>query len=159
MIKFSDVYAKQEPRWEGDDDNFDEQSDYNVLLDLFEFKILLQVDDKDYQGDSRVLFYDEKTHKFGFLVFGWGSCSGCDSLQACHSVEQVDELQEQIFNDITWFDSADKLLYYFKTKDWELEYCYHDEGEFKIFLEKAEKILMRQIVFDIAMNISYELYI
>ena len=60
MIKFSDVYAKQEPRWEGDDDNFDEQSDYNVLLDLFEFKILLQVDDKDYQGDSRVLFYDEK---------------------------------------------------------------------------------------------------
>ena len=48
--------------------------DYQPLLESFEYDILLQIDDNDYQGDSRLLFKDGD--RFGILTFGWGSCSG-----------------------------------------------------------------------------------
>lgn len=57
-------------------------SSYQPIMDSFG-NIILQVDDNDYQGDSRLLYREDD--RIGFLQFGWGSCSGCDSLQACHS--------------------------------------------------------------------------
>ena len=65
--------------------------DYRPMIDSFGYEILLQVDDKDYQGDSRLLFRD--VSRYGILIFGWGSCSGCDSLQACESLEDVEKLR------------------------------------------------------------------
>ena len=60
--------------------------DYQPMLNAFG-KVAIQVDDDAYQGDSRLL-YDENG-KIGVLIFGWGSCSGCDALQACGSLEVV----------------------------------------------------------------------
>ena len=65
------------------------ESDYQPIVDSFG-NVLIQVDDADYQGDTRVLY--EKDGKYGYLNFGWGSCSGCDALQACCNIEEIQEL-------------------------------------------------------------------
>lgn len=96
--------------------------------------VLIQVDDNDYQGDSRVLY--EKDGKYGFLIFGWGSCSGCDSLQACQNTKGIQELIDGLVNDVKWFDSLSDLQKYFSEKDWELEYSWHAE-ETKDFIAKV----------------------
>ena len=94
--------------------------DYQPILDTFG-NILVQVDDIDWQGDSRVLYKDKGI--YGYLQFGWGSCSGCDSLLACDSVEEVQQLMDDLYQSITWFNSASDAIHYFKTHDWEGDYC------------------------------------
>ena len=108
-------------------------SNYQPIIDEFG-NVLIQVDDHDYQGDSRVMY--EKDGKYGFLIFGWGSCSGCDSLQACESIKDVQDLIDTLHNGIHWFDSLDELKLYFKEKDWQLEYAWHAE-ETKEFINKV----------------------
>jgi hypothetical protein len=119
-----------------EDDYFSASSYQPILNNLG--KIIIQVDDKDWQGDSRVIYKDG--NKFGYLQFGWGSCSGCDALQACHSIEEVQELMESLNNRIKWFENSAKILDYFKTHDWELEYCWHSEEQ-KEFIEKVIKYM------------------
>lgn len=110
--------------------------DYQPMLEEFG-QIILQVDDNDYQGDSRVIYQDEE--KFGYLIFGWGSCSGCDALQACDSIEEVQTLMDSLFHQIRWFDSLPKLQEYFRSKDWKLEYAWHTE-ETKKFIELVAQL-------------------
>jgi hypothetical protein len=114
----------------------DDWYDYQPMLEEFG-QIILQVDDKDYQGDSRVIYQDEE--KFGYLIFGWGSCAGCDALQACDNIEDVQELMDELFNKIHWFESLTALQEYFRNKDWELEYCWHCE-ETQKFIEQVANI-------------------
>ena len=101
--------------------------DYAPIIESFG-DVLVQVDEEDYQGDSFVLL--RKDGQYGFLCFGWGSCNGCDALQACETVEELDELIDKLQSDIKWFDSlaeaqayiADDLLrrgsYYYHAKEW-----------------------------------------
>ncbi len=119
-------------------DYFYGPSDYNPLLRSFGHEILLQVDDEDYQGDSRLVFKDGNRH--GLLIFGWGSCSGCDALQACDSLKEVDELRSQLKSEIIWKDSKSELHQFIKDRDWETQYCWHSD-ETKQFVEKALALL------------------
>lgn len=95
--------------------------DYQPMLNAFG-DILIQVDDNDYQGDSRLLY--ENDGKFGVLIFGWGSCSGCDALQACYSIEEVQKLCDELQNDIKWFDTAKEAHSWFIEHDWEGDYSW-----------------------------------
>lgn len=99
--------------------------DYQPMLDEFG-EILLQVDDDDYQGDSFLIY--KKDNKYGLLIFGWGSCSGCDALQACDDIDEVQELMDSLYNSITWFDSLQELKNYISNNDiMELKwYCHSD---------------------------------
>ena len=108
-------------------------TDYQPMLEEFG-NILIQVDDDDYSGDSRVLY--EKSGKYGFLIFGWGSCSGCDALQAAKNINKIQELMDDLQNEIMWFSSIDDLKKYFIEKDWELEYCWHIKNT-KEFINKV----------------------
>lgn len=110
--------------------------DYAPLLKSFG-EILLQVDDSDYQGDSRLIY--KRGANYGLLIFGWGSCSGCDSLQACNSYEEIEELRKQLENDIKW-GTVEELLTYLNTHDWEGDYSWHAE-ETKQFVAKAKDLL------------------
>jgi len=103
--------------------------DYNRMLDEFG-EILIQVDDQDYQGDSRLLYKRETENgeEYGYLHFGWGSCSGCDALQACENMNQVQELMNGLYKDIQW-DSKEGMLSYFLHKDWSTHYSYGKEQE------------------------------
>lgn len=99
--------------------------DYDEVLESFEYEIVVQVDDDDYQGDTRVIFKDGE--RYGFLIFGWGSCSGCDALEACNNFEEIEQLQNELFNNIQWFDNLKDLKQYVNNKDFELEFYWREE--------------------------------
>ena len=103
--------------------------DYNPLLESLGYKIVVKKDDNAYQGDSFILFYDETGDhgeydgydQYGILVFGWGSCSGCDALQACDNYNQIEQLRNALHSEIRW-DSASGQLKYFLEHDWTGDY-------------------------------------
>lgn len=107
--------------------------DYNPILEQFG-NIIIKVDDDGYQGDSRVFY--EKDGKYGFLIFGFGSCSGCDALQACENIDEVQNLMDSMQNSIKWFESLDDIKTYFKEKDWSLEWSYNSDNT-KDFIYKV----------------------
>lgn len=100
--------------------------------------IAVQVDDDDYQGDTRILYHNGGN--IGYLNFGWGSCSGCDALQSCDSYEEIQELMDSLCSDVKWFGSKLDALEYFENKDWELEYSWH-ANEQKRFIEEVKQYL------------------
>ena len=115
--------------------------DYQPILNGIG-KVVVQVDDDDYQDDSRVLFTAplEVFGSIGFLVFGWGSCSGCDALQRCETMEELQELIDDLERSVKWFPNKAAALEWFEGKDWEVEWYWHYE-EFKEFLTKAKEYL------------------
>jgi hypothetical protein len=110
------------------------ESDYQPIIDSFGV-VLVQVDDRNYEGDTRVIY--EKDGRYGFLVFGWGSCSGCDALQACRSLQEIAELGDQLERSVKWFDTlADLQTYVADTERRELEFYSH-ASEWAEFTEKV----------------------
>jgi hypothetical protein len=126
-------YAQKEHR------SFYGPGDYQPILNSFG-EIVVQVDDNDYQGDSRVLYRNGS--KFGWLQFGWGSCSGCDALQACSSMGDIQNLIDELNSQIKWFDSASACLDFFNSHDWEGDYSWHRKEQRK-FIEEAKIQLTR----------------
>ena len=117
----------------GRKDVFDSPYDYTPILKSFG-NIAVREDENDYQGDSWVLY--DNQGRIGYLCFGWGSCSGCDALQACDSYAEIDDLIDSLRNRVKWFDSKFDALEWFKSHDWEGDYC-ADIDDFKKFLSKA----------------------
>ncbi len=111
--------------------------DYQPMLDQFG-NILVQVDDDEYQGDSRVLYKSEKG--YGWLQFGWGSCSGCDALRACESMAEVQSLMDELYQSIKWFADAKSCLQFFIEHDWEGDYSWNS-SEQKEFVAKCKEVL------------------
>jgi hypothetical protein len=107
--------------------------DYNPMLKEFG-EIVVKVDDEDYQGDSRVLY--KYGDKYGWLQFGWGSCSGCDALQGCREIEEVQELMDDLKGRIVWFDNKAEASKFFEEHDWSGDYTGRDENQ-KEFIEKC----------------------
>ena len=109
------------------------ESDYDPMVKAFG-NVVVRVDDDAYQGDTRVLYNNDG--KIGYLVFGWGSCCCCDALQSCNSIEEVQELCNELENDILWFDTAEEALKWFNEHDWLGDWSwYTDEG--KQFVHEA----------------------
>src|SRR5581483_8336566 len=115
MKPINEVYPEH-AKDEAEGDYFYGPGSYQPLLESFGYDIVLQVDDDDYQGDSRLIFKDDS--RYGLLIFGWGSCSGCDSLQACDSMKEIEQLRADIHNNIIWKDSAAELLEFTEKRDW-----------------------------------------
>lgn len=80
-------------------------SNYSPIVDSFG-EVLVRVDDEDYEGDSFVLL--KKDGLYGLLIFGWGSCSGCDALQHCESYAEIGELIQKLRTSITWFSTIEQ---------------------------------------------------
>jgi hypothetical protein len=107
---------------------------YDSITQLFG-EVIIDVTDSDYQGDTRLLI---KRHgKYGILIFGWGSCSGCDALEGCSSDQDYYDLISSLENDIKLFETLDQA------KEWvsndmerELSYYYHIE-EWNDFKKKV----------------------
>jgi len=101
-------------------------------------EIVIESRDDDWQGDSRILYKDGTT--YGFLRFGWGSCSGCDALLACKTIEEVQFLMDDLLSRILWFDSKKAALKFFKEHNWKMD---HDGSklELKKFVKDSLKYL------------------
>ena len=107
-------------------------ADYQAIIEAMG-EVLIQVDDSDYQGDTRVLLKGDRG--YGFLIFGWGSCTGCDALQGCSSWDEVQDLADDLESDVKWFDSLDALKAWWTMKDHALEW-YGSQKETKDFEQK-----------------------
>lgn len=110
-------------------------SDYQPMIDAFG-NVVVQVNDNDYQGDTRVLY--DNDGRIGFLIFGWGSCSGCDALQACENMGEVQQLCDSLQDSIKWFDSKEDALRWAKEKDWAAEWYWHEEEGKKFIREMTD---------------------
>jgi len=106
---------------------------YEIIIEQFG-EILIIVYDDSYQGDCRVLL--KKDNKFGILLFGFGSCSGCDALQSCDTYEEVDDLIEGMYDSIFWFDDLQSCKKWVRNRDWPLQYSWHCE-ETKDFIKQV----------------------
>lgn len=105
--------------------------DYDDLIDSFEVEVLHSEHEMDYQGDSYYLL--RLGPSYGMLIVGWGSCGGCDALEACDNrIDALTELRDELWDDIHWEPSAQDMWRYIQTKDWRLEWMGHEEafGEF-----------------------------
>ncbi len=122
--------------WDGDSSYY--AGGYDSLIASFEVQALLKVDDNNYQGDTRVLLRDGR--RWGILIFGWGSCSGCDALEACGSRAEVVELRDEMWGNVHWELDAAAMLAYVRGKDWKLEFSYSAPAT-RVFLEKVEEWL------------------
>lgn len=91
------------------DEHCNDFSNYSPIICSFG-KVLVQVDAGAYSGDTLVLL--SKNGLYGFLAFGWGSCSGCDALQACQTFADVDELIDSLESSIQWFDTLQQAQAY-----------------------------------------------
>jgi len=102
---------------------------YESMVEAFGQRVLVATDDGDYQGDSYRLIADgdEPHQRYGILIFGWGSCSGCDALQACGSVSELQELADSLQDSIKWFSHKEALREYMENHDWEGDW--HGTGE------------------------------
>lgn len=123
-------------KWKDSDDIDEYIFDYDPILNSFG-KILVKVEDHDYHGDSRILY--EKNGKYGFLVFGWGSCSGCDALQACQTFKDLDELITDLEGKIKWFDTLEEVQKYVQHQDREIEYYSHEDN-WRIFQKRVSEL-------------------
>jgi hypothetical protein len=126
------------PKAEDEDEYRGWRDSYQPIIDALG-EVLVQVDDQDYQGDSRVLLKGADG-RFGHLQFGWGSCSGCDALQACDTRQELQELIDHIAGSVKWFDSPEEALGYFLTHDWEGDYSWRQEEQ-KEYVKKAVEAL------------------
>lgn len=100
--------------------------------------VLVEESDNDYQGDTFALI--EKDGKFGFLKFGWGSCSGCDALQACSTYADAGSLAASIIEQIVWYDTAKKMIKHLSAADDRNEW-YVSRETYKKFCKEAIKEL------------------
>lgn len=114
---------------------------YQPIVDSFG-KVLVQVESQGYQGDTYAVI--EKGKQFGLLVFGWGSCSGCDALQGCGSYAEVDTLIENLEAGIVWRGSLPALFSYMIDSDRDTSFYYHTE-EWLPFLEKTFALVVEHI--------------
>lgn len=114
---------------------------YQPMIDSFG-NVLVQVSDRGYQGDTRVLLEDSGL--FGMLIFGWGSCSGCDALQGCNSFDDLQRLYDSLKNSVQWWESAEDALDYFEKHDWEGDYSWHQE-ETHEFARRCKDLLAAKV--------------
>jgi len=99
---------------------------YDLIIGLFG-NVAIEVSDDDWQGDTRIL-YAETGNGFGYLQFGWGSCSGCDALQACDNHAELAKLIQELEEGIKWMP-RDEMLKFFKEHDWEGDYSCNESEQ------------------------------
>jgi len=87
--------------------------------------------------------------RIGFLVWGWGSCSGCDAFEgACeesNAEAALTELRESLVGSIVWKDSAEDMLVYLTEKDFEIERIGYDADLAARFKSAATSALQSAI--------------
>ena len=97
---------------------------YNEIVEHIG-NVVLSSRDHDYQGTSYYLL--EKDSKYGYLEFGWGSCSGCDALEACENCNDLQSICDRLEESVKWFDSESEFLEWAKNiRDWEGSFSWGD---------------------------------
>lgn len=110
--------------------------DYTPIVNAIGTRIL-RVDQENWQGDTWVLYRDNG--RWGYLCFGWGSCSGCDALQACSTYAELQSLANDIEASVQWKPLAE-MREWFQTHDFEGDWAWTYD-EFQKFVRRAREVL------------------
>ena len=101
----------------------DQYPSYETLIESFGVEIVADFHDADYQGDSYYLL--QNGNEYGILIFGWGSCSGCDALEGSYgSTEDLTALRDELWESVVWRSRA-SMKDYVSAKDFKLEWYGH----------------------------------
>lgn len=73
----------------------EETPEYEEGLKKLGYKIIAFECFGDWQGDYFAVV--EKDNKIGYVIIGYGSCSGCDSLMACNWPSWISETNDEDF--------------------------------------------------------------
>lgn len=98
--------------------------DYMPIINEFGIAVVY-LEETGYNGDTLVLL--KKYDKYGLLNIGWGSCTGCDALQACESYKDVDKLIDKLEREIKWFYNLNSAKEYITSDDRKLSYYWNLE--------------------------------
>lgn len=112
--------------------------DYTDAFEGYEIKVSKTLG--SYQGD--ILYIIQDDDRFGFVGVGYGSCSGCDALQACNTAEDVLSLFNRIRSDIHWEDNALSLYEWLQDREHNLQWYGYYETELEQFLKEANDFLL-----------------
>lgn len=88
---------------------------YSDIYNMFGH-VVIEESIGSYQGDTLVFYHTPEW--FGYLAFGWGSCSVCDALQACESFSDVADLANLLYSQIVKLDSLEKARDFVHNHDW-----------------------------------------
>jgi len=123
----------------GDDKpEFDECAyDYDELLESVNLDVdwTIKAQEYNYQGDY--FYFGEYANRFYFVVIGYGSCSGCDALQACSTYTDMVDLRDDIKRDIREFDSLQEFKVWF---DEHVQNQWYDGSEVENFTELFKNV-------------------
>lgn len=102
-----------------------DQPGYREMLEAEEVEILAWETFGSYQGDYAIVL--KRNDMLGFLVIGYGSCSGCDALESCSTQEAYDSLMLSVLSSISWGGPQfirEKITNLFEDNNW----YRHDAG-------------------------------
>lgn len=118
-----DSLFKKSTYHDGEDRDWDSHFyGYKGLIKSAGLEIFWEEDVGSYQGDTFLILHDPDEDKWGFKCYGWGSCSGCDSWEACSNSQDAIELRDDLVTGIIWQDSKVDLVNWLQTHDWEGDY-------------------------------------
>lgn len=120
----------------------DEWFNYEKMVESIGHESLVWVDIGQYQGDTLVMLRDGD--RYGLLAFGWGSCCGCDALQACGGkADDLEKLRDELATGIVWRDSRSEMIEFLKNRDWDAQWygrCKETDDFVKQAVEKLEAV-------------------
>ncbi|AEO93500.1 gp241 [Bacillus phage G] len=98
---------------------------------------------RDYQGDFFFLGKD-KDNNIYYIVSGYGSCSGCDALQACDNFEDVKTLRDDLKRSIRKFNSLN-----------EFESLFNKEAQTEWYSTDDVKEFVKEVNSNLSINLSW----
>lgn len=144
MKKASEIYEKAEygfsilDREKAKDPNY---CRYTPMLHEFG-EILMRVEDSDDVGDTFILYKRKKDGALGYLAFGWTSTAADDAYECCETIEEMQELMDDLYNSIIWFKNHNEAFAWFNAEEREKwEGYYYSNSVYLGFLENVRHYL------------------
>ncbi len=98
---------------------------YSSLLSRH-FLYVTEIVTGSYQGDL-VFRVEDEDGRVGYLVWGYGSCSGCDELEAAYGDEAAESAIAEDMANAVFFGTEQEIRDHALTKDGNRWYAYNEE--------------------------------
>ena len=126
--------------------------EYREIVDSWGHEVIAWTTFGEWQGDHGAIFRDGP--RVGYVIIGYGSCSGCDVLQDIWSTPyEEDEVEIQKMLDqarrlsrawdlaIRWFDSPEDLVFHLvQGKSDGTEWAFYEEDIFSWLMEESARL-------------------
>lgn len=164
MQDLRDVYPKLAVAEKGGN-YWSAPSDYISFIKSMGYDIMGIFEEGFYQGTSYIFLGDRSPHgapkyrRYGYLAFGWGSCLGCDALQATESFSELEALRESFHSKIVWRETWEKLVDQLEIMQAQPEnYWEVNDSSFTLMLNALKSIVKDNLDMRIKWNLDEEYY-